>query len=66
MITQDYINIENEFGAHNYHPLDVVIHEAKGCWVVDVEGKRFLDCLAAYSAVNQGHRCSRLKVLYPV
>ncbi|MCO5250611.1 MAG: ornithine--oxo-acid transaminase [Candidatus Kapabacteria bacterium] len=55
MKTQDYINIENELGAHNYHPLDVVIHEAEGCWVVDVEGKRFLDCLAAYSAVNQGH-----------
>ncbi len=55
MKTQDYINIENELGAHNYHPLDVVIKEAKGVWVTDVEGKRYLDCLAAYSAVNQGH-----------
>ncbi len=55
MNTQDYIEIENEFGAHNYHPLDVVVKEAKGVWVEDVEGKKFLDCLAAYSAVNQGH-----------
>lgn len=55
MKTQDYINIENELGAHNYHPLDVVVAEAKGCWVHDVEGKKYLDCLAAYSAVNQGH-----------
>ncbi|GAB1371043.1 ornithine aminotransferase [Candidatus Kapaibacterium sp.] len=55
MKTQDYINIENEFGAHNYHPLDVVVHSAERCWVTDVEGKKYLDCLAAYSAVNQGH-----------
>jgi ornithine--oxo-acid transaminase len=55
MNTQDYIKIENEFGAHNYHPLDVVIKEAKGVWVEDVDGKKYLDCLAAYSAVNQGH-----------
>ncbi|MFI5103119.1 MAG: ornithine--oxo-acid transaminase, partial [Terriglobales bacterium] len=43
------------YGAHNYHPLDVVIERAEGVWVYDVEGKRYLDCLAAYSAVNQGH-----------
>jgi ornithine--oxo-acid transaminase len=55
MNTQEYINIENEFGAHNYHPLDVVISEAKGIWVTDVDGKKYMDCLAAYSAVNQGH-----------
>ncbi len=55
MKTQDYIELENKYGAHNYHPLDVVIQEAKGCWVIDVEGKKYLDCLAAYSAVNQGH-----------
>ena len=55
MNTNDYIEIENEYGAHNYHPLDVVISEAKGVWVTDVEGRKFLDCLAAYSAVNQGH-----------
>jgi ornithine--oxo-acid transaminase len=43
------------FGAHNYHPLDVVISEANGIWVTDVDGKKYMDCLAAYSAVNQGH-----------
>ncbi len=55
MNTQDYIKIEDQYGAHNYHPLDVVIKEAKGVWVTDVDGKKYLDCLAAYSAVNQGH-----------
>ncbi len=55
MTTQDYIQLEEKYGAHNYHPLDVVIKEAKGVWVTDVDGKRYLDCLAAYSAVNQGH-----------
>ncbi len=55
MNTQDYIKIEEELGAHNYHPLDVVVKEAKGAWVTDVDGKKYLDCLAAYSAVNQGH-----------
>lgn len=53
--TQHLIELENEFSAHNYHPLDVVIERAEGAWVYDVEGKRYLDCLAAYSAVNQGH-----------
>jgi ornithine--oxo-acid transaminase len=55
MLTKDFIEIEEKFGAHNYHPLDVVITKAKGVWVYDVEGKKYLDCLAAYSAVNQGH-----------
>jgi len=55
MKTQDFIQIENEHGAHNYHPLDVVVKYAEGCWVYDVEDKKYLDCLAAYSAVNQGH-----------
>jgi len=55
MQTRDYIELENEFGAHNYHPLDVVISRAEGVWVYDVNGKKYLDCLAAYSAVNQGH-----------
>jgi ornithine--oxo-acid transaminase len=55
MRTQDFIELENSYGAHNYHPLDVVIERAEGCWVYDVDGKRYLDCLAAYSAVNQGH-----------
>lgn len=55
MKTQDYIQLEEQYGAHNYHPLDVVIEKGKGAWVWDVEGNKFLDCLAAYSAVNQGH-----------
>ncbi len=53
--TQDFIQLEEQYGAHNYHPLDVVIERAQGCWVYDVEGRKYLDCLAAYSAVNQGH-----------
>src|SRR5689334_10703615 len=53
--TQAFVELENQYGAHNYHPLDVVIERAEGVWVYDVEGKRYLDCLAAYSAVNQGH-----------
>jgi ornithine--oxo-acid transaminase len=53
--TQELIELEQQFGAHNYRPLDVVIEHAEGVWVYDVEGKRYLDCLASYSAVNQGH-----------
>jgi ornithine--oxo-acid transaminase len=53
--TQDFIELEDRYGAHNYHPLDVVIERAEGIWVYDVEGNRYLDCLASYSAVNQGH-----------
>jgi len=55
MSAKDFINLEEQYGAHNYHPLDVVIERAEGVWVHDVEGKKYLDCLAAYSAVNQGH-----------
>lgn len=55
MNTQDFIKMEEQYGAHNYHPLDVVIERAEGVWVYDVEGKKYLDCLSAYSAVNQGH-----------
>ncbi len=55
MLTKELIEIEEKYGAHNYHPLDVVINKAEGVWVYDVEGKKYLDCLAAYSAVNQGH-----------
>ena len=51
----ELIAIEEQYGAHNYHPLDVVVARAEGAWVYDVEGRRYLDCLAAYSAVNQGH-----------
>ena len=53
--TKDLVSLEETYGAHNYHPLDVVIERGEGVWVFDVEGKRYLDCLAAYSAVNQGH-----------
>jgi len=55
MKSQDYIAMEEQYGAHNYHPLDVVIERAEGVWVYDVEGNKYLDCLSAYSAVNQGH-----------
>jgi ornithine--oxo-acid transaminase len=55
MTTREIIALEDKYGAHNYHPLDVVIEKAKGVWVWDVEGNKYLDCLAAYSAVNQGH-----------
>ena len=55
MKTNDFIKIEEQYGAHNYHPLDVVIERAEGVWVYDVEGRKYLDCLSAYSAVNQGH-----------
>ena len=50
-----YIGLEETYGAHNYKPLDVVLCRGEGVWVWDVEGKRYLDCLSAYSAVNQGH-----------
>jgi ornithine--oxo-acid transaminase len=52
---QDYINLEKKYGANNYKPLDVVVEKAQGVWLYDVEGKKYLDCLSAYSAVNQGH-----------
>ena len=55
MKTQDFVELEEKYGAHNYHPLDVVIERGEGVWVYDVEGKKYLDCLSAYSAVNQGH-----------
>jgi ornithine--oxo-acid transaminase len=55
MNTAEYIELEERYGAHNYHPLDVVIREASGVWVTDAEGKKYLDCLSAYSALNQGH-----------
>jgi len=55
MTSQDFIKLEDKYGAHNYHPLDVVIDRGKGVWVWDVEGKKYLDFLSAYSAVNQGH-----------
>ena len=53
--THDVIELTEKFGAHNYHPLPIVISEAKGIWVTDPEGNRYMDMLSAYSAVNQGH-----------
>ena len=55
MQSQDYIDLAEKYGAHNYKPLDVVLTGGEGVWVEDVEGKRYLDFLSAYSALNQGH-----------
>lgn len=55
MSTSRLIALEERYGAHNYHPLDVVIERASGAWVYDITGRRYLDFLSAYSAVNQGH-----------
>jgi len=52
---EELIEIEERWGAHNYHPLDVVVDRATGVWVYSVDGRRYLDCLSAYSALNQGH-----------
>ncbi len=60
MAAKDFIELEEKYGAHNYHPLDVVIERGEGVWVYDVEGKKYLDFLSAYSAVNQGHCHPRL------
>ncbi len=60
MTSQDYIQLEEQYGAHNYHPLDVVIDRGDGIWVQDVDGQKYLDFLSAYSAVNQGHCHPRL------
>jgi ornithine--oxo-acid transaminase len=60
MDSKDLIQIEDIYGAHNYHPLDVVINKAQGIWMYDVEGLKYLDFLSAYSAVNQGHRHPRI------
>ena len=50
------MDLENTYGAHNYHPIPVVISKAEGVWVWDPEGRKYMDCLSSYSAVNQGHR----------
>ncbi len=55
MNTQEYIEIEEQYGAHNYLPLNIVVTRGEGVWVYDVECKKYLDCLSAYSALNQGH-----------
>ena len=56
MTGHDQIELVERYAAHNYHPLPVVVAEAEGVWVTDVDGKRYMDMLAAYSAVNFGHR----------
>ncbi len=58
--SEELIRLAETYGAHNYHPLDVVIERAEGVWVWDSEGRKFLDCLSAYSALNQGHRHPRI------
>jgi ornithine--oxo-acid transaminase len=59
--SDQFIELEEKYGANNYHPLDVVIQEGSGVWVTDVDGKRYLDCLSAYSAVNQGHAHPKIR-----
>ncbi len=61
MNTKQYIELEDRYGAKNYKPLDVVINKGEGIWVWDVEGNKYMDCLSAYSAVNQGHCHPRIK-----
>src|SRR5579863_1943753 len=59
--TRSFIDLDEHYGAHNYSPLDLVIERAEGVWIWDVDGKTFLDCISAYSAVNQGHGHPRIK-----
>jgi ornithine--oxo-acid transaminase len=61
MNTQEYIELEDRHNAHNYKPLDVVLERGEGVWVWDVEGRRYLDCLSSYSALNQGHNHPRIR-----
>ncbi|MDZ7725110.1 MAG: ornithine--oxo-acid transaminase [candidate division KSB1 bacterium] len=60
MDSQELMRIEDQYGAHNYHPLNVIIQRGEGIWLYDTDGKKYLDCLSAYSAVNQGHCHPRL------
>ncbi len=62
MDLKDFIDLENKFGAQNYKPLDVVLTHGEGVWVWDVSGQRYMDCLSAYSAVNQGHCHPRILI----
>jgi ornithine--oxo-acid transaminase len=57
---REFIAIEERYGAHTYHPLDLVVDHAEGVWLWDVDGRRYLDCVSAYSALNQGHRHPRI------
>ncbi len=56
-----FIQLEDQYGAHNYHPLDVVLTKGEGVWVYDVDGNKYLDCLSAYSALNQGHNHPKIR-----
>ncbi|HEY1682055.1 MAG TPA: ornithine--oxo-acid transaminase [Candidatus Tumulicola sp.] len=58
--SREFIELEDRYGAHNYEPLDLVVDRAEGIWLYDVDGKRYLDCVSAYSAVNQGHGHPRI------
>ncbi|MDP7264323.1 MAG: aminotransferase class III-fold pyridoxal phosphate-dependent enzyme, partial [Candidatus Thermoplasmatota archaeon] len=58
--SKEYIAMEKKYGAHNYEPIPVVIERAEGIWVWDPEGRKYLDCLSAYSAINHGHRHPRI------
>src|SRR5262245_11554073 len=59
-LTQQFIEQTDRHGANNYHPLPIVTETAEGCWITDVEGRRYLDMLSAYSAVSHGHRHPRI------
>ena len=59
--TRDIIVTEERYGAQNYHPIDLVVERAEGVWLWDVDGNRYLDCISAYSAVNQGHCHPRIR-----
>lgn len=61
MKTENYNSLEDKFGANNYKPLDVVLNRGEGIWVWDIEGNKYMDCLSAYSAVNQGHCHPRIR-----
>jgi len=56
LLTEAHIKLNDEYGAHNYKPLPVVLERGEGVWVWDVEGKKYIDMLSSYSALNQGHR----------
>ena len=58
--SEELMKIDEQYGAHNYHPLPIVIAKGEGVWVWDVEGKKYMDMLSAYSALNQGHRHPRI------
>jgi len=61
MDTQHFIDLEEQFGAHYDQPLDVILHRGEGIWVWDIKGNKYLDCLSAYSAVNQGHSHPKIR-----